>query len=139
MVGMLLESAGKRTVISSSARYSSQHNAFNWNVERTEFVRGNLADVAKLLDHILKTWLTEISLAERGAFLEAFFDLLGDSEETTISTDPLQNLKEIQKILKKYSQLDKETKSLMNQVFGSLSTQTKQTMSTTIKQILPGK
>lgn len=138
MVGMLLESAGERTVISSSARYAGQHNTFHWEVERSEFVRGNLADVAKLLDLTVKTWLTEISLDERAAFLETFFNLLGASEGTLLLSDPLQSLMEIKTILKKYSQLDKETKSLLNQVFGSLSTETKRTMSATIKKKLPG-
>jgi len=139
MVGMLLEPVGKRAVVASSARLASQHSAFQWTVERTEFSRGNLAAAARLLDRILKTWLTKISLSEREAFLEALFDLLGASEGASISLDPLHNMKEIRKVLQNYSRLDKETKSLLNQTFGSLSTHTTRTVSTTIRQRLPGK
>lgn len=137
MVGMLLDSIGKRIVVASSARYASQHNAFHWQVKRTQFTRGRLADVAKLLDQTIKTWLSEISLAERQAFLETFFDLLGASEGTVLLADPLQNLKDLKRVLQKYSQLDKETKRLLNQVFGSFTAQTRRTVSTTIKEKLP--
>jgi len=139
IAGMLLESVGKRTVITSSARYSSQHNAFHWEVERTEFVHGHLANIAILLDHTIKAWITELSLAEREAFLQTLFSLVDASEGKMILSNPLQNLKEIRTILRRYSRLDKETKSLLIKVFGSLSTQTKQTMSRTIKQKLPRK
>jgi hypothetical protein len=71
MIGMLFDSVGARTVVASASHYASQHNAFRWEVERTQFTRATLADVAKLLDHTLNTWLTEVSQAERQAFLEA--------------------------------------------------------------------
>lgn len=138
MIGMLFDSAGERLVVSSSKHYTSQHNAFYWEVERAQFIRGELTKVAQLLDHTLATWMTELSLIEREAFLEAFFDLLGASEGTAITSDPLQNMKVIQKTLKKYSQLDAETKALLNQAFDFLSTQTKRTVSKTIQRKLPG-
>jgi hypothetical protein len=138
MIGMLFDSVGARTVVASASHYASQHNAFRWEVERTQFTRATLADVAKLLDHTLNTWLTEVSQAERQAFLEAFFDLLEASEGITITSDPLRNLREIKKTLRKYSQMDQETRTLLNQVFGFLSKQTRRTVSKTLREKLQG-
>lgn len=137
MVGMLLEPVGKRMVVSSSGRFMSQHNALNWEVERAKFLRGTLSDNAKLLERTLKTWLTEISLPERAMFLEALFDILGASEGTALRFDPQENLKEIKNILIKYSKLDKKTKTLLSQVFDSLTTETRRTITAKIKEKLP--
>jgi hypothetical protein len=135
IVGMLLEPVGKRTVVSSSARSINQHNALNWRVERSNFVYGNMSSTTKLLEQTLTTWLAELPLPKRKMFIEALFDILGASEGRTI--DPMENLKEIKNILIKYSKLDNETKALLTEVFLSLTTQTKNTLSTTIKENLP--
>jgi hypothetical protein len=89
------------------------------------------------LERTLKTWLTEISLPERAMFLEALFDILGASEGTALRFDPQENLKEIKNILIKYSKLDKKTKTLLSQVFDSLTTETRRTLTAKIKEKLP--
>lgn len=137
MVGLLLEPVGKRTVVSSSGRYIMQHNALNWEVERSKFIRGKLTENTKLLENTLKTWLTEISLQERELFLEALFDILGASEGAAIKFDPQENLKEIKAILVKYAKLDKKTRALLGQVFESLTSETRRTLTATIKRKLP--
>ena len=100
MVGLLLDSVGKRTVVSSAARFVFQHNALNWEVEGTKFVQGSLSKNAKLLEHTLKTWLTEISISEREMFLEALFDILGASEGNVIKLDPGRIYRKLKKFLK---------------------------------------
>ncbi len=135
IVGMLLEPVGKRTVLSSSAHNINQHNALNWRVERTKFMQGNLSNITKLLERTLKSWLPAISLPERQLFTEALFDILGASEGTAIN--PRENIKEINIIRKKYAKLDDKTKTLLTEVFSSLTAQTKNTLSTTIKEKLP--
>lgn len=137
MVGLLLEQVGQRTVVSSSGRYIMQHNALNWEVERSKFVHGKLTDNTKLLESTLKTWLTEISLPEREMFLEALFDILGASEGAAFKFDPQENLKEIKAILVKYAKLDKKTRALLGQVFESLTSETRRTLTATIKRKLP--
>jgi hypothetical protein len=136
MIGMLFDSVGERTVVSSLSHSAGQHNAFFWNAGPTGFVRGNLADAARMLDRILKSWMSDLALSERQAFLEAIFDLLGDVDETVISKDPLKNLADVRHILKKYKQLDPETRSFINQVLATLSTETRRTLSTTIQKKL---
>ena len=137
MVGLLLDPVGKQTVVRSSSHFLDQHNALNWEVERTKFVHGKLSSAAKLLEQTLKTWLTEISVSERETFLEALFEILGASEGTAITFDPQESLKEIRNMLVKYTKLDTKTKALLTQVFLSLSSQTRKTLTATIKEKLP--
>lgn len=139
MVGLLLESVGERTVVSSAAQFILQHNALNWHVEGTRFIQGSLSKNAELLENTFKTWLTEISLSDREMFLEALFDILGASEGNTIKKDPRKSLNELKKILKKYSELDKETKALLSQVFESLTAEAGKTLTAAIVERLPGK
>jgi hypothetical protein len=139
LIGLLLEPVGARTVICSEAQLFLQHNALNWNVEGTKFIEGSLSKNAELLENSIKTWLTEISLPNREMFLEALFDILGASEGNVIKSDPQENLQELKKILKKYSELDKETKALLSQVFESLTAEAGKTLTAAISEKLPGK
>ncbi len=134
IVGMLLEPVGKRIVISSSARSINQHNALNWKVKRSKFVRGNMSKITQLLEQTLKSWLADFPVSKRKMFGEVLFEILGASEGRTI--DPIENLKEIKNILIKYSKLDKETKALLTEVFSSLNAQTKDTLSKRIRRNL---
>ena len=138
-IGMLLNPVGERQVVSSLSHSVRQHNVFLWNVERTGFTPAELADSSKMLDTILDTWVDELSLEERKKFFEAIFDMLGDVDETVIPKDPLNNLTYITNTLVKYNQLDKETKSLINLVFGALTNQTRETLTTAIQQRIPGR
>lgn len=137
MVGLLLDPVGKRKVVSSAAHFLYQHNALNWEVEGTQFIQGSLSNNAILLEQTLKTWLTDISISEREKFIEALFDILGASEGAAITSDPQENLKVLKKILRKYAELNKETKALLALVFGSLTAETRKTLSATIKEKLP--
>jgi hypothetical protein len=137
MVGMLLEPVGKREIVSSSDRFINQHNAFNWDVDRSRFIFGNLSESAILMEQILRTWLTEISIADREIFLEALFDILGASEGKMIKTDPQESLREYKNILVKYSKIDQKTKTLLSHVFDSLTTEARRTLSESIKEKLP--
>jgi hypothetical protein len=137
VVGLLLDSVGKRVVVSSSDRLLKQHNAFNWEMEGTKFVHGSLSNAAILLEQTLKTWLTEISIPDRAIFLEALFEVLGASEGKTIELNAQENFKEIRNILIKYSKLDKKTKALLAQVFDSLTSEARRTFSATLKEKLP--
>jgi hypothetical protein len=137
MVGMLLDPVGKRNVIASQGRLMSQHNAFLWEVAQTTFMPGKLATVAKMTEQTLKTWLTDIPVPQREAFLEAFFEILGASEGAAIRFDPQENVKDLKNILIKYSKLDLKTKALLTKVSASLTNQTRKTLEKKIKEKLP--
>lgn len=137
MVGLLLEPVGKRVIVSSSDRFINQHNAFNWDVDRSSFIEGELSRSAKLMEQTLETWLTDISISDRETFLEALFDILGASEGKFIKTDPQESFKEFRNILVKYSKIDQKTKVLLSSVFESLTSEATKTLSESIKEKLP--
>lgn len=137
MVGMLLQPVGKRVIVSSSDRFINQHNAFNWDVDRFNFVEGDLSGSALFMEQTLKTWLTDISIADRETFLAALFDILGASEGKQILTDPQESLKEYKNILVKYSKMDKNTKALLSRVFDALTAEAGRTLTESIKEKLP--
>ncbi len=137
MVGLLLEPVGKRVIVSSSERFINQHNAFNWDVDRSRFIAGELSGSAKLMQQTLETWLTEISISDRETFLEALFDILGASEGKFIKTDPQEGFKDFKNILVKYSNIDQKTKALLSNVFESLTSEATKTLSESIKEKLP--
>ena len=137
MVGLLLENVGKRIVVQSEGRFIYQHAALNWGVERNGFLQGTLSSTAKLLEQTLNTWVNNIYISERAMFLEALFDILGASEGKAIKFSPQESLREIKRILVKYSKLDSKTKVLLTQVFTSLTDETRKTITATIKDKLP--
>ncbi len=137
MVGMLLQPVGKRVIVSSSDRFINQHNAFNWDVDRFNFVEGKLSGSALFMEQTLKTWLTDISMSDRETFLAALFDILGASEGKMIVTDPQESLKNYKNILVKYSKMDQKTKALLSRVFDALTSEATKTLSESIKEKFP--
>jgi hypothetical protein len=137
MVGLLLEPVGKREIVSSSDHFINQHNAFNWDVDRSRFIYGKLSDTALMMEQTLKSWLTEISVTDRETFLEALFDILGASEGKLVVTDPQESLKEYKNILVKYSKIDQKTKALLSHVFDALTNEARKTLSASIKEKFP--
>ena len=134
-VGMLLESVGKRKVVSSASRSLNQHNAFNWRVNRTDFVPAKMSRTSELFDDTLNTWLAEMPLPKRQIFVDALFDVLGAADGRRI--DPKEDIKEFKNILIKYSKLDRDTKQLLMDVFSSFNAKTMDTISNVIKENLP--
>ena len=134
IVGLLLEHVGKRRVIASSAWGVYQHNPITWQVQRTEFISGNLSDTTKLLEDTLEKWLADLSLDRRKAFIDALFEVLGASEGKTVG--PKDNLKDLNNVIKNYANLDEETKKILSEVFSSITRQAKNTISETIKEKL---
>jgi hypothetical protein len=137
MVGLLLDAVGARSVVSSTARFVLQHDAFTWEVEGSGFVAESLSKNATFLEQILKTWLKEIAVEERKIFLEALFDILGASEGKAVTLNPQEGLKELKVILAKYAKLDEKTRALLTQVFTALTAETQRRVTTVIKDSLP--
>jgi len=125
---------GRREVITSTAKAIYQHNPISWEVKRKEFNPGDLSETAKWLEQTLETWLAELSIEKRKAFIDALFDILGASEGKII--DPKEGLKDINQMIKKFANLDEETRKMLFEVFTSITTQAKDTISKAIKEKL---
>jgi len=134
VVGMLMGTVGRREVITSTAKAIYQHNPISWEVKRKEFNPGDLSETAKWLEQTLETWLAELSIEKRKAFIDALFDILGASEGKII--DPKEGLKDINQMIKKFANLDEETRKMLFEVFTSITSQAKDTISKAIKEKL---
>ncbi len=134
VVGMLMETVGKREVITSSARAIYQHNPVTWEMKRTQFNPGVLSDTAKWLEDTLEDWLARLSLEKRRAFIDALFDVLGASEGKTI--DPKEGLQDINQVVKNIANLDQETRKMLVEVFTSITEQAKNSLTQTLKEKL---
>jgi hypothetical protein len=135
VVGVMLEQVGKRHVVASTAHSIYQHYALTWKVAGAKFIEGSLSNTAKLLEDTLETWLKELSLEKRKTFTDALFDILGASEGKTV--DPVDHLKDINQIIKNYSQLDESTKKLLSEVISSLTAQATGVLTKSLKDKLP--
>ena len=81
IVGMLMEHEEPYTVIKSRQVSILQHDLYSWEVMGGGFVPvPGVSDDARLVNRTVKTWLTEKTPAERNAFVDAVFDLLGTGE-----------------------------------------------------------
>lgn len=134
IVGVLLDTVGERNVITSTARYLFQHNPLTWGIERSGFLGGVLSETTKLLEETVKTWLAQVTLERRKAFIDALFDVLGASEGKTV--DPNEGLKDISKVIKNVSDLDEDTRKMLSEVLASITDQARDTISEAIKEKL---
>jgi len=134
VVGVLLDTVGERNVITSSARYLFQHNPLTWGIERSGFLGGELSKTTKLFEETVETWLAQLTLERRKAFIDALFDVLSASEGKTV--DPKDGLKDISKVVKNVSDLDEDTRKMLSEVLATITDQARDTFSKVIKEKL---
>ncbi len=134
IVGVLLDTVGKRNVISSTAHHLFQHNPVTWGIEQSEFLSGELSETTKLFEETVEKWLAQLTLERRKAFIDALFDVLGASEGKTI--DPKESLKDIGKVIKNVSDLDEETRKMLSDVLASIKDQALDTILKALREKL---
>lgn len=81
VIGMLLEHEEPYTVIKSRQVSILQHDLYSWEVMGGGFVTvEQVSEDSKLVNRTVKAWLSGKTLAERNAFVDAVFELLGTGE-----------------------------------------------------------
>ena len=81
IVGMLMEHEEPYTVIKSRQVSILQHDLYSWEVMGSSFVpTGGVSEDSRLVNQTVKTWLEQKTPAERNAFVDAVFELLGTGE-----------------------------------------------------------
>lgn len=81
VVGMLMEHEEPYTVIKSRQVSILQHDLYSWEVMGGGFVPvQGISDDSRLVNRTVKEWLTRKTPAERNAFVDAVFELLGTGE-----------------------------------------------------------
>lgn len=80
IVGMLMEHEEGYKVVKSTEFSLMQHEGFSWVIDREEFVLAEeVDDFSKSLSITLKSWLEEMTLQERKALIDAFFDVFEEA------------------------------------------------------------
>ena len=111
IVGMLMHHNAKPIVIQSSGTGIRQHNAFNWQVEGTRFLRSlSLNPTAERFSESMKTWLEQMNLSERQLFIDDMFSVLDASGAVTVSELQTQGLRGMAPMLRQLNDLHPETK-----------------------------
>lgn len=80
IVGLLLEHEETAIVVESTSSGVAQHDAGNWQLERTKFVRAKeLSSAATLLNKAIVNWLARLNPDEKREFINTVFDILQDN------------------------------------------------------------
>lgn len=80
IVGLLMEHEEGYKVVQSTEFSIMQHEGFSWVINRDTFALAKDVDhFSKKLSVTLKSWLADMSLEERKALIDAFFDVFEDA------------------------------------------------------------
>ena len=114
VVGLLLEHREKHQIIRSAQIGVLQHNAVNWEVLGTAFIREKeLSASSVLLDKTLKEWLQKLSEEEKRQYIRTLFSLLEATGATRIEELGEEGLKGLLRALRALSELKPVEKSML--------------------------
>lgn len=118
LVGILLTSRARRTVIKSDAKGVMQHHPFSWQVAGTRFERAEeLAAGSAFMDDTLSLWVAGLSEENLKVMTNTVFDSLEASGATTISEINKNKRTAYSAILKAMLQVSPDAR---NDIFDSL-------------------
>ena len=109
---MLLEHEESYTVVKSRHIGIFQHDPYTWEVLGGDFIRvEEVTEGSRIFDQTVKTWVAQLSPADRSAFVDAVFDLIaaGDIDYT----DELRRPGNLLAALKALKDTDDKTRRLL--------------------------
>lgn len=78
--GLLLSSGYAHEIVASSEKGIQQHDGMSWKVQRNRFVNvPETTGTSIFMEKTLDNWIRSIPMDERKAFVDAFFDLIGEA------------------------------------------------------------
>lgn len=115
IIGQILEHAQTVTVVHSTGSGIGQHNGFTWEVHGREFVHlSDFSSAGKRNEETLDSVVAELSIPQRRAFVEAFYEVLTGTGARTLSDLNEEKLKSAAGMLKTYRDLDEETRQALS-------------------------
>lgn len=122
VVGMLFEHDEDFVVVKSSQSGIMQHDGMSWQVEgnQFEYAKG-LSKSSRVLNEVLKKWISKIDMQERDKFVNVLFSLITASGATTLSEISADRFNLASSAFKIYQSLDRDTKVMMRRLFHSLT------------------
>lgn len=98
-------------VIRSDGNIFMKHDAPNWNVLGTSFVRGEKSIETEILTNSFKEFLNSVSEDDKKAFVDEVFDGLAEAGLTNISEIASGGLPVIVKVVMKFATLNEDSKN----------------------------
>ena len=121
IVGILLERSPRYHVVRSDAVGPLQHSPYSWQVTPDGFVTvEELSGASLYADRTIRQWLNSMSLADREAFVEALYDIVGATQARTLDEISENWRKSGWQMLNALDGLDLRTKSMLFLSLGKL-------------------
>ena len=122
LFGLLLDGGYSRKIIVSDGKGIYQHDARTWQVTGNHFLEAKgLSEGSQFMEKTIAQWLEGLETEEREEFIETVFSALeapGSDTFAQINEDRIKNYGEIFKYI---TRLDKEKRSAVLGVLGSLA------------------
>ncbi|MBR5636394.1 MAG: DUF2974 domain-containing protein [Pseudobutyrivibrio sp.] len=120
IIGMMLYTKAKTSVIVSNTKGINQHDLLSWQVVRNRFAAAELANSSVLIDEIIKEWVEKFDYDTRAAFGDVFFASLASSGATKMSHITSKKVRSIASLTMEIQALDPENQALVLDVFKHL-------------------
>ena len=112
--GMLFEHEESYTVIKSSQKGFLQHDVYSWEIKRDSLVPlSRTTGTSAFFDHTLSQFIEKMTPEERRGFTEAIFNIMKSTEEYTFDDMADKLVRDIPIMLKTFTKLDSETRSMI--------------------------
>ena len=110
VIGMLLINPIKAIVVKSSNYGLMQHDALSWEIMGKDFVtQENLSKTGQEIEKTFTTWILNIAMEDRKAFIDDIWKVLDATNETLLSHIYDGGLTTYKKMLEQLSNLDENT------------------------------
>ena len=114
IVGMMFDHVEDYVVVHSRQIGPLQHDLYSWSVQGPDFVRLSAVKESSMFwDKTLKEWMGRVEPAQREAFVDAIFAILGSTNANSFKEMRHDILKNSGIILKSVKNLDPETKKMV--------------------------
>ena len=124
IIGMMLEHDNEYIIVKSRQTGAKQHDGLTWEVMGNHFVAvDSRSQQSMIIDKTIRDWLSGVDDARRFRFVDVVFDLLASTGARNLSELNKDGLKKMNLFLKNLNILDKETRSMIFHLAGTLTYQ----------------
>lgn len=135
VIGRLLNHEEAYTVVQSTANGIMQHDLYSWQVLGSKFVSlEEVTNGSEFVDRTIKGWVKSVSPEQRAQFIDILFEILNSTEAYTLTELSSKKFTTARAILKKYQNIDDESKKLISKTLHALLSIVKDNVK---KNILP--
>lgn len=121
VVGNLLNKDKAEKIVASSVSGFMQHEVSTWQVEGDHFCTvSDYASQCKFFNEILDSWVESISMSQRKAFVNDFFDALESNGIHKMSDFSKTGIEEVENILIAITHSDRKTQIVIGRLAASL-------------------